>query len=159
MIDREKIKDLVLSEINKHEIVLVDIQVKSGNLIKILLDSFSGVSIDDCVRISKLIESNFDRDIEDYELEVSSYGISLAFKIPLHYEKNIDKQVEVYLKNGRIIRGILKKYKFEDENISEIGILLKKKVQLEGKKRKTEIEEINNFLSVEIQKVMLLLDF
>jgi ribosome maturation factor RimP len=159
MIDKEKIRNLVLSEIKDSKIVIVDIQVKSGNLIKILLDSYSGISIDQCVKINRLIEENFDREIEDYELEVSSYGISQAFKIPLHYEKNLEKQVEVYLKNGKIVRGILKKYNFENENLVEIGVLVKKKVQLEGKKKKTEIEEINNFLSGEIQKVMAMLDF
>jgi ribosome maturation factor RimP len=159
MIDKEKIRSLVLSEIKNDQIVIVDIQVKSGNLIKILLDSYVGVSIDDCVKVSRLIENNFDREIEDYDLEVSSYGISQAFKIPLQYEKNLEKQVEVYLKNGKIVRGILKKYNFENENLIEIEVLIKKKVQLEGKKRKTEIEEINNFLSSEIQKVMSLLDF
>jgi ribosome maturation factor RimP len=159
MIEKEKIRQLVVSETEKQDIILVDLQVKPGNQIKIVLDSFSGVSIDKCVEISKLIENNFDRETEDYELEVSSYGISQAFIVPLQYQKNLGKNVEVHLNNGKISKGVLKHYEFENEKLKCIEILIKKKVQLEGKKRKTEIEEINNVSGEEIRKVLLLLDF
>jgi ribosome maturation factor RimP len=159
MIEKEKIKELVLSEIEKKDIVLVEIQVRIGNSIKIVLDSISGVNIDECARISKIVEENFDREIEDFELEVSSYGISQPLILPLHYQKNMGKELQVYLKGGKNAKGILKSFEFEDENLGYIEILIKKKVQLEGKKRKTEIEEINKLSGNEIQKVLLLLDF
>jgi len=159
MIEKEKIRQLVISATEEQELTLVDLQVKPGNSIKIVLDSFSGVSIDKCAEISKLIENNFDREIEDYELEVSSYGISQAFILPLHYQKNLGKKVEVHLNTGKISKGLLKQFEFENEKLKYIEILIKKKVQLEGKKRKTEIEEINNLSGDEIRKVLLLLDF
>jgi ribosome maturation factor RimP len=159
MIEKEKIKQLVLSEIEKQNIFLVDLQVKTGNSIRIVLDSISGVTIDECVWLSKLIENNFDRESEDYDLEVSSFGISQPFIMPLQYQKNLGKNIEVHLNTGKVTKGVLKNFEFENEKLKYIEILIKKKVQLEGKKRKTEIEEINNLSGVEIRKVLLLLDF
>ena len=149
----------MLDEIEKREIILVDVKVNSGNSIKITLDSVSGVTIDECVEISRFVESNFDRDAEDFELEVTSYGISQPFILPLHYQKNLLKNVEVHLNNNKIIKGVLQNYEFENENLKNIDILVKKRVQLEGKKRKTEIEEITMLSGHEIRKVLLLLDF
>jgi ribosome maturation factor RimP len=159
MIEKEKIKELLLIEIGKQNMILVDLQVKAGNSIEIVLDSISGVTIDECAGISKLIESHFDRDKEDYDLEVSSYGISQPFIIPLHYQKNMGKNIEVKLKNGKTSKGMLKNFEFENEKLKYVEILMKKKVQLEGKKRKTEVEEINYLSGDEIRKVLLLLDF
>jgi ribosome maturation factor RimP len=159
MIDKQKIRELVLSEINKNNIVLVDLQVNSGNLIKLTLDSIKGVNIDDCVKISKLIESNFDRETEDYELEVSSYGISQPFILPLHYQKNLEKKVEVYLKQGKSLKGILKNINVENDNLNYIELLLNKKVQIEGKKRKQEVEEIIRISGLDIQKAKLILEY
>jgi len=159
MIEKEKLNQLVLAELENQNIILVDLQVKPGNAIKIILDSLTGVSIGKCVEINKLIESNFDREVEDYELEVSSYSISQPFILPLHYKKNLNKNVEVHLNNGKVNKGVLKDFVFENEQLKSIDLLIKKKLQLEGKKRKTEIEEINNLSGAEIRKVILLLDF
>lgn len=159
MIDKQKIKELVLSEITKDNIILVDLQVNSGNLIKLTLDSIQGVNIDDCVKISKLIESNFDRETEDFELEVSSYGISQPFILPLHYQKNLEKKIEVYLKQGKSLKGILKNINVENDNLNYLELLINKKVQIEGKKRKQEVEEIIRISGLDIQKAKLILEY
>jgi ribosome maturation factor RimP len=157
MINEGNIQKVVDSELEGTDIVLVDIQISNSNNIKIILDSIKGVSIDECVKISRLIESNFDREEEDYQLEISSYGIGQAFILPLHYLKNINREVELYLKNGNTIKGVLKTVELTEDlkHLKQIGILNKKKIKEEGKKRKTEIEEIISVQNNEIQKAKL----
>ena len=83
---------------------IVEITVKPGNKIIVSIDSFTGIAIDDCVAISRSIEANFDRDIEDYELEVSSAGLTQPFKVFQQYQKNIGKNVEILFKNGQKLK-------------------------------------------------------
>jgi len=154
MINKDSIHQVIKDEISETAIVIVDIQVSNSNNIKIILDSIQGVSIDECVKISRLIESNFDREEEDYQLEVSSYGIGQPFILPIHYLKNINREVELYLKNGTSIRGILKSVELSEDKsqIELVEIINNKKIKEEGKKKKTEIEEITRIQKKEIQK-------
>lgn len=157
MISKEKVRDLVNPGLEGTKIVLVDISVGAGNQIRVLLDSFEGVTIDKCVEISRLVEHNLDREIEDFELEVSSYGLGQPFKLSLHYLKNINRQVEVYCKDGRNLKGTLKTVELTEDKkeVSFIEILNKKKVKQEGKKKKIEVEEITKLTNDEIQKTKL----
>jgi ribosome maturation factor RimP len=159
MINKEKIREILGSEMESEGIIFVDIQVHPGNKIHLVIDSTAGISIDQCVKYTKLFENSFDRETEDYELEVSSYGIGEPFILPLHFKKNLGKMVEVFRKKGKTLAGILKGYDFKDEKLEYIQILVKQKVQLEGKKRKTEIEEELRISADEIQKTRLLLVF
>ena len=156
MINKEKVKQLVLSGIENSDVVLVELQINAANQIKVFLDSINGVTINKCVEISRLVESNLDRDEEDFELEVSSYGISQPFILPLHYQKNVGREVEVFCEGEKSIKGILKNVELIDDNtIKTIEILCKKKIKLEGKKKKVEIEEIARVERSEIRKAKL----
>ena len=158
MITTEKIKELILPVIAEDHMMLVDLHIGPGNSIRLVLDSFSGVSIDHCVKITRLIETHFDRNVEDYELEVSSYSISEPFILPLHYIKNTGKKIEVYLKSGKLVKGLLKAVDSNENELHHIEIIITKKVQLEGKKKKMEVEEIMKLSGDEIQKAKLLFD-
>ena len=59
---------------------LVDVVIKPGNLIVVEIDNDEAVSIDDCAELSRYLEEHLDRDVEDYELEVGSAGITSPFK-------------------------------------------------------------------------------
>jgi len=156
MVSKEKIRQLIDSKIESTDIVLVDLQVNTANLIKVQLDSFDGVAIDKCVEISRLIEGSLDREIEDFELEVSSYGIAQPFTIPLHYLKNINREVEVFLKDGKSLKGILKTVELnENKDVAFVEIANKKKIKTEGKKKKIEVEEVTKVAFDEIQKAKL----
>ena len=96
---------------------IVDITVKTGNSIEVLVDSDNGISIDDCIHISRHIEQNLDRDVEDFSLEVSSPGLSEPFKILRQYQKNVGKKVEMIARTGEKEEGILK-------SVNETGIEL-----------------------------------
>jgi ribosome maturation factor RimP len=158
MIDKERINKILQNEIDLNNLVVIDIQVNHANSIKVTIDSMAGVSIDECANISKLIENQLDRDVEDFELEVSSYGISQPFIMPLHYHKNLNKLIEVYMKEGKAYKGILKSVELTDDKkeVKHIDILVNQKVKPEGKKRKIEVEEIVKLMYSDIQKAKLL---
>jgi ribosome maturation factor RimP len=100
------------------------------------IDSDSSLSIDDCSELSQFIEKKLDRDVEDYELEVGSAGITSPFRVLRQYQKNIGNEVEVMLKEGGKSTGILSR---ADENGFELTV--KKQVKPEGAKKKITVEE------------------
>ena len=86
---------------------LVDVIIKPNNLIVVEIDNDVAVGINDCVTLSRYIEERIDRNVEDYELEVGSSGIGSPLKIVRQYIKNIGNEVEVLLKSGIKLTGIL----------------------------------------------------
>lgn len=107
MITKEKIQILV-DEVLSDDMFIVDITVGTGNSISVLVDSDTGISVGECVQISRHIESSLDREIEDFSLEVSSPGLSLPLKVLRQYLKNIGREVEAVTKSGEKQKGILK---------------------------------------------------
>ena len=107
MITKEKIQILV-EEVLSDELFIVDITVGDGNFISVSVDSNTGISVGECVQISRHIESSLDREVEDFSLEVTSPGLSLPFKVLRQYLKNIGREVEVVTTTGEKQKGILK---------------------------------------------------
>ncbi|MFV0467830.1 MAG: ribosome assembly cofactor RimP [Dysgonomonas sp.] len=136
MIDKKQITDIVEEYLTNKTSFLVDVTVRPGNLISVEIDSEEGIGIDECVALSKDIESHFDREVEDFELEVGSAGITSPFKIVRQYEKNIGNEVEVLSKKGQKLTGVLKSC---TEN--EFVITVTKMEKPDGAKRKIAIDE------------------
>ncbi len=76
MIDKQKLTDTVLQAIEGTDTFLVDVRVSPANEIVVEIDSAEGVDIDTCAALTRRIEQEFDRDTEDYELEVGSAGLT-----------------------------------------------------------------------------------
>lgn len=108
---------------------IVEITVGPGNAISIIIDSDLGLSIDKCIEMSRHVEHQFDREVEDFSLEVSSPGLTQPFKVFRQYLKNLGKEVEVVTGKGSKIVGILKSAN-EDSFFVETANTLK----VEGKK-------------------------
>ena len=108
MIDKTALEKVVNETIEGSDIFLVDIEISPDNRIVVEIDSMTSIGIDDCVKINNAIEANFDRDIEDYELEVGSAGLTAPFKIKAQYIKNVGNPVEVLTTDGRKLKGDLK---------------------------------------------------
>jgi ribosome maturation factor RimP len=143
MITAVQIRELIESFIADTELYLVDVHVGQGNVISVFLDSDKGVGIDDCVKVSRHIESNFDREVEDFELQVASAGLDLPFKIKKQYIKNIGREIEVITRDGQKRKGTL-----TEVNEEFIVLVTKEKQLIEGKKKK-EIVDINHQLPFE----------
>lgn len=96
-----------ISQTDSKDIFSVGLTVKPSNQIYIFVDSMDGVTIEDCIRISRHIEHNLDRETEDFELHVSSAGLDLPFRVVKQYQKNIGREVKVVMKDGEVVRGEL----------------------------------------------------
>ena len=134
MIKPDDIVQLVEQAIKDSDMFLVEVSVTPDNCIEVSLDSLTGVSIDDCVRVSRFIEDSKNRDEEDYELMVASAGLSQPLKILKQYEKNIGNEVDVVLKSGQKKTGTLR----AATNLT-ITIECEAKELVEGKKRKQTV--------------------
>ncbi len=130
MVEIKKIKNLVLEKLSVDDF-LVDIKISKTNKIEVFIDSFKGMAIDKCIEISRFIESNLDRDKEDFELYVSSPGLDKPFKVIEQYKKNINKEVEILTNKDEKIKGTLTEVNNNEIIVNEI-----KKVKKEGHKKK-----------------------
>lgn len=136
MLDKKAIEDFVAGVLENTDMFLVDVSVTKDNKVTVEVDGENSVSIDDCVKITRMIEGEFDRDVEDYELEVGSAGLTSPFKVRGQYVKNIGNDVEVLTFDGKKLKGILAAVNDED-----FVITISKKVKPEGAKRPVMVEE------------------
>lgn len=154
MIDKELVNQIVSEYLEERNFFLVDMNISRDNRIAIEIDSDNPVSLDDCADLSHYIESKLDREEEDYELSISSAGISSAFKIDRQYQKNLGKEVEVLTRDGMKYKGVLQAYDGE-----KMDLVITQNVKLEGAKRKTEVEEIISIEKKNIKSTKLIIRF
>jgi ribosome maturation factor RimP len=154
MISQAKILGLIESLINTQKFFIVSLDINQSNKIRLLIDSMSGVQIDDCVKVSRAIEQGLNRETEDFELEVSSPGLDAPFRVKEQYLKNIGNPVEVFLKDGHTYQGTLI---HADEK--KFSIEMEKEIKSEGKKKKLKIKENVVFVYDEISKVKAVIKF
>lgn len=136
MISKDTVKQIVESYITAKGYYLVDINVTKDNHISVEIDHFEGVSIDFCVELTREIESGIDRETEDYELQVSSAGLTEPFKVLKQYQKNTGNEVEVLTKEGKKITGVL-----SAADAEKITLQIEKQIKPEGAKRKVTLCE------------------
>ena len=108
MIEKEIIESHLREILSPGDIFLVEVKVDSSSKIRVHIDKMEGISIDDCVGISRELEGRLDRDEEDFALEVSSPGLDAPFRVREQYDKNMGNMVSVQCKDGSKVLGILK---------------------------------------------------
>ncbi len=136
MISKAKVTEIVNGWLAEKEYFLVDVSVSADNCVSVEIDHADGVWIEDCVLLSRHIEANLDRDVEDYELEVGSAGIGQPFKVLRQYINHIGKEVEVLAKDGKKYRGIMAR---ADE--AEFAVTIQVKEKPEGAKRPVLVDK------------------
>lgn len=114
---------------------LVDIKVSKGNKISVFIDRKEGLAIDDCVLLSRYLEEKLDREVNDFELEVSSPGLDSPFKVAEQYHKAIGRTIQVLTLESKKLEGVLKKF----ENQSLVIELLNKKKNTKNTMQEAEI--------------------
>ena len=113
---KEKVVELLNGALEERtDLFLIDLAIDANNQIKIVLDGDKGVTLKDCMFVSRAIEHNLDREEEDFSLEVTSYGAANPLKNTRQYVKNIGRNVEVKLMSGGKQEGTLTQA--NDENI------------------------------------------
>lgn len=154
MITTEQIKGLVAEKIAEKECFLVELEVKEGNDISVEIDSFKGVSIQDCMGVSKAIEANLDREEEDFQLNVSSAGLDKPLRVREQYIKNIGREVKVVFQDKGKITGELK-----EVNENDIVIEHSYKEKIEGKKKKQTIVKQEQVSFENIKETTIIISF
>jgi len=132
MIDKEIIYRIMEEALASTDAFLVDVKVTPSNEITVEIDSMTSIDIDTCARLTRLIENKLDRDIEDYQLEVGSAGLTAPLKVAKQYEKNIGNEIEVLTKDGRKLTGTMTGL---SADCTAFTITVKEKVKEPGKKR------------------------
>ncbi|MCG2460321.1 ribosome assembly cofactor RimP [Flavobacteriaceae bacterium F89] len=93
---KDKVKALLEKALEeKEDLFLIDFQIGQDNKIKVILDGDQGVTLQDCIDVSRAIEHNLDREEDDFSIEVASAGARSPLVIPRQYKKNIGRKLEV----------------------------------------------------------------
>src|SRR5574344_1412378 len=107
MIDKDLISNIVEEELKDTELFLVEVKVTKDNKISVIIDSDSEVDIQDCIDLSHAVEEKLDRDKEDFELSVLSFGVGEKLKLKRQYIKNIGRDIEIITNENEKIIGKL----------------------------------------------------
>ena len=95
MIEKIKILELVNGALENTDKFLVNLKITPDNRIFVDIDGDNGVTIDDCIALSRAVESQLDRDEEDFELNVGSAGADMPLKLPRQYRRHIGRDLDV----------------------------------------------------------------
>ena len=93
---KDKVEVLLEKALEQNKsLFLITCTVSADKFIKIVIDGDKGVTLEDCIAVSRAIEHNLDRDEEDFSLEVTSAGATAPLEIPRQYKKNIGRKLKV----------------------------------------------------------------
>ncbi len=110
MITERLVTELVNGAIEGTSLFVVNISVGGSNAINIVIDGDEGVGIDDCKKVSRAVEGALDREEEDFSLDVKSAGVGQPFVMPRQFIKYLNRPIEVLMKDGKQINGIMLSY-------------------------------------------------
>ena len=94
--NQEKVRELLDEALQENtSLYLIDLQFLANSKIKVIVDGDSGVPLNECMRISRKIEHNLDREEDDFSLEVTTPDIAHALTVKRQYKKNINRILKV----------------------------------------------------------------
>ncbi|WP_335966891.1 ribosome assembly cofactor RimP [Galbibacter sp. PAP.153] len=114
---KEKVTALLneVFEDNK-SLFLIDFSITPDNKIKVIIDGDNGVSLKDCIAVSRHVEHNLDREEIDFSLEVTSPGATEPIVNNRQFNKNKGRKLQV--------KTAEEKFEGELTNVAESGIAL-----------------------------------
>jgi ribosome maturation factor RimP len=113
---REKVENLLEEAFEENKsLFLIELSVDNANHITVVIDGDNGVSVNDCIAVSRKIEHNLDREEEDFSLDVASAGVSAPLSMPRQYKKNIGRKLAVTTSEGKVEGELVK---LEDDKIT-----------------------------------------
>ncbi len=134
---KERVKELLDEAFEEYNsLFLIDFTITGANEIRVIIDGDEGVTVQDCINVSRKVEHNLDRESEDFALEVASAGATEPLVNNRQYKKNVGRDLEVKLSDGSKMTGTL-------ESASDSGIILSwsERVPKELGKGKTTVEK------------------
>lgn len=119
---KNKVTELLNNALEEDgSLFLIDFSISADNRIKVVIDGDKGVTVQDCIKISRAIEHNLDRDEVDFALEVASAGATAPLVLPRQYQKNIGRKMEVKTPDDTIAGNLTE--------VTEEGIVLEWKAR------------------------------
>ena len=154
MIDRNVVQNIVEEWREGKDYFLVEVTVSPDDKIVVEIDHAEGVWIEDCVELSRFIESRLNREEEDFELEVGSAGIGQPFKVLQQYINHIGMEVETLTREGEKLCGVLK-----DADEQGFVLTVPRRIKVEGSKRPKVVEEDRAFTYEDVKYTKYLISF
>ena len=143
MIDKFKVLDIVKDVLEGSDKYLINMKITPDNRIFVDIDGDNGINIDDCIEVSRAIESQLDRDEEDFELNVSSAGADSPLKMPRQYRRHVGRELNVTPFDGEQVEGTL--MEADDQHFV---------IKIKGKKKESAREESFAYEDVKTAKVV-----
>lgn len=85
---------------SREDLFLIELKITPDKKILVTLDGDHGVTLKDCIDISRAVEHNLDREEVDFALEVASAGASSSLQLPRQYKKNIGRKLSIKTEEG-----------------------------------------------------------
>lgn len=140
MINRKKIEGLIEEGLAGTDRFLVELNMNQANHIQVYIDSDTQLGISHCVELSRLIESNLDREEADFELNVSSAGLDLPLRKKRQYHKYIGQLLKIKLKDDT--KQLLRLEEVAENHISGIPLKKNPNAKKGSKKQFIELEAV-----------------
>ncbi|MGC8824998.1 MAG: ribosome assembly cofactor RimP [Bacteroidales bacterium] len=140
MITENDVEDILRKHLDRDKYFIVKVKLSPGNKIFVAVDNYTNITLEECAQIHQMLIPHLDAIDEDYELEVSSPGLTQPFEVIEQYRKYKNNEVEVLLRNGEKRSGIL-----GDTFENGFDLLVEKKVAEAGSKKKKKVTE-NQFI-------------
>lgn len=104
---KERVAELVQNGLAENEsLFLIDFTIQANNHIVVIIDGDNGVTVTDCIGVSRAIEHNLDREEEDFSIDVMSAGATAPIRHIRQYKKNVGRKMEVVVQDEKI-EGVL----------------------------------------------------
>jgi len=131
MNSREELREVARSVCKGEGVELYWLDYHRGSgaaLVRVFIDKVGGVTIDDCARVSRVLEPRFDELLpRRYLLEVSSPGIERELHTEEHFRRVIDEMIRIKthhpIAGQRVVRGRLIGLEPEPTLETESGLL------------------------------------
>ena len=96
---------------NRSDLFLIDLEILNDYTVRVVIDGDNGVTVEDCVHVSRAVEHNLDRDTYDFSIEVSSAGATSDLVNKRQYKRNIGRTLKLKTKNNGNIEAELAEVK------------------------------------------------
>ncbi len=127
----QRVQELVEEKLaDREDLFIVRIKMHNNGILEILLDGDTGISIADCVAVSRHVGFHLEEEnVIDraYRLEVSSSGVDSPLSLLRQYVKNVGRDVRVTLVDEQKVEGTLL-------SATDTVIVLEQKIKEKGKK-------------------------
>ncbi len=152
---KEKVESLLDQGLSENpSLFLVDLSISEGYKILVTLDGDNGVTLQDCIDISRVIEHNLDREEQDFSLEVASAGVSSPLKNIRQYKKNVGRTLKVKTVSGETIEAEL-----ADANDELVVLKWKSREPKKIGKGKETVENVREIPYSDIKEAIVIIIF